>query len=139
MLSVPDMDAHFIQNKMYSPFQSLQASHGLQNSTPPPCPPPTTYHLPSPSLCPSPPHPLHASQMIRAPCGLRAFALTVTSGWNALSPLSTLLVPSLHSGLCLKLTLSLRAEGTHLATCPCTLFGFLSISFHWITQYTPTY
>ena len=50
-----------------------------------------------------------------------------------------LLVPSLHSGLCLKLTLSLRAEGTHLATCPCTLVGFLSISFHWITQYTPTY
>lgn len=90
---------------------------------------PTAHYLLSPSLCPSPPHPLLASQMFRAPCGLRAFALTVASGWNALSPLSTLLAPSLHSGLCLKLTLSLRAEGTHLATCPCTLVCFLSISF----------
>lgn len=91
-------------------------------------PPPTAHHLPSPSLCPSPSHPLLASQMFRAACGLRAFTLTVTSGWNALSPLSTLLVPSLHSDLCLNLTFSLRAEGTHLATCLVPWFVFYDFS-----------
>lgn len=51
----------------------------------------TTRPAPLPSH--SSPADLNGSRVFRAHCGLKAFALTAPSGWNAPSPLSTLLLP----------------------------------------------